>query len=78
MCVVVTLWPLVAVAAFIPANIATYWFALPLVIAMSCVYSASRHESWRRIVGQSLRLTGMILGLLIAATAILLLINTQV
>ena len=78
MCAAVTVWPLVVVAALNPANIATYWFALPLVIAMSCVYSASRHESWRQIGGQSIRLTGMILGLLIAATAILLLINTQV
>ena len=65
-------------AAIHPENIATYWFVVPLVIAMSCVYSASRHESWRNIVGQSIRLAGMIFGLLIVATAILLLINTQV
>ena len=71
-------WMPIVFAALRLENIATYWFALPLVVVMSCVYSASRHESWRKIVGQSIRLTGMILGLLIAATAILLLINTQV
>ena len=66
------------VAAINPSNVATYWFALPLVIAMSCVYSASRHESWRKIIGQSVRLSGMILAILIGATALLLLINTRV
>ncbi len=45
---------------------------------MSCVYSASRHESLRRIATQSLRLTGMILGILFVAMALLLVINTQV
>ncbi len=61
-----------------PANIPTYWFVLPLVIAMSCVYSASRHESWAKISVQSLRLSGMILGILFLAMGLLLLINTQV
>lgn len=69
---------LALLAAIDPTSVATYWFAIPLVIAMSCVYSASRHESWRKIVTQSVRLTGMILGILILATAVLLLINTQV
>jgi hypothetical protein len=55
-----------------------YWFIVPLVIAISLVYSASRHESWSRIWSHSLRLSVWILGLLVAATAVLLLINTQV
>jgi hypothetical protein len=45
---------------------------------ISVVYSASRHESWSRIWSHSIRLGLWILGLLVAATAILLLINTQV
>ena len=61
-----------------PNTIPTYWFVLPLVIAMSAVYSASRHESLRKILIQSVRLSGMILGILFLATAFLLLINTQV
>ena len=61
-----------------PNEIATYWFILPLVVAMSCVYSASRVESPRRIILQSIRLGGMILGVLVVAMAVLLLINTQV
>ena len=55
-----------------------YWFILPLVVAISLVYSASRHESWRRIWLHSLRLCTWILGILVLTTAILLLINTQV
>jgi hypothetical protein len=59
-------------------SIHIYWFILPLVAAISLVYSASRHESWRRIWLHSLRLCTWILGILALTTAILLLINTQV
>ena len=55
-----------------------YWFLLPLVVAISLVYSASRHESWSKIGWQSLRLCGAILGILLVTTILLLLINTQV
>jgi len=66
------------VAAINPNNVPTYWFILPLVLAMSCVYSASRHESLRKIATQSVRLAGMILGVLFLAMAFLLVLNTQV
>jgi hypothetical protein len=59
-----------------PANV--YWLVLPLVVAISLVYSASRHESWRRIWVHALRLCLWMLGILIGTTALLLLINTQV
>jgi hypothetical protein len=55
-----------------------YWLVLPLVCAISVVYCASRHESWRRIWLHSVRLGLWILALLAAATGLLLLINTQV
>jgi hypothetical protein len=55
-----------------------YWLVLPLVGAISVVYAASRHEAWPRIWSHSLRLSLWIIGLLIAGTALLLLINTQV
>lgn len=60
------------------ASIHVYWFVIPLVMAISLVYAASRHESWRRIAEQSLRLCGMIFTLLIVTTATLLLINSQI
>jgi len=62
----------------IVAMIHIYWFILPLVAAISLVYSASRHEDWPRIWAHSLRLCTWIIGILIATTALLLLINTQV
>ena len=55
-----------------------YWFVLPLVLAISLVYSASRHEAWSRIWKHAFRLCSWILGLLVLTTAVLLLINTQV
>jgi hypothetical protein len=61
-----------------PGSVQVYWLVLPLVGAISVVYSASRHEAWPQIWSGSVRLCLYILGLLAAATAILLLINTQV
>jgi hypothetical protein len=55
-----------------------YWFVLPLVVVISLVYSASRHESWPRIWHHAFRLCTWILGILVLTTAILLLFNTQV
>jgi hypothetical protein len=60
------------------AMVHIYWFILPLVVAISLVYAASRHEAWPRIWMHALRLCIWIIGILIATTAILLLINTQV
>ena len=60
------------------SQIHIYWFVIPLVIAISLVYSASRHETWKRIFGQAARLSGMIFTVLLVTTVILLLVNTQV
>ena len=60
------------------ANVNVYWFVLPLTVAISLVYAASRHESWSRILPHAARLCGMILAILVGATILLLLINTQV
>ena len=70
--------PAFALVALTAGSIPTIWFALPLALAMSCVYSASRYESWPRIVAQSARWFVMILVLLVVAMGVLLLINTQV
>jgi hypothetical protein len=60
------------------ATVHIYWLILPLVLAISVVYSASRHEAWHQIWIRSVRLSLWIVGSLAVATAILLLINTQV
>ncbi len=54
-----------------------YWFILPLVVAVSLVYTASRYESWPVIWARSARLCLWILAALIGTTAFLLLVNTQ-
>lgn len=59
-------------------SINIYWYILPLTLAISLVYSASRHESWPRIWLHAARLCGMILGILVVATVLLVLINTQI
>jgi hypothetical protein len=55
-----------------------YWFAPPLILVISLVYAASRHESWPLIFRHATRLFFMIGGILAFVTVILLLINTQV
>ena len=55
-----------------------YLCVIPLVVAISLVYAASRHESWRRIWFHAFRLCAVILGLMAFATVVLLIINTQV
>ncbi|MFO0958154.1 MAG: hypothetical protein U0800_12125 [Isosphaeraceae bacterium] len=54
-----------------------YWFAPPLVMAISLVYAASRHEHWPLIWKHAARLSGTILAMLGVAIAVLLLINSQ-
>lgn len=54
-----------------------YLFAPPLVVAISLVYAASRHERWPLIWKHAARLSITILGMLCAAIAVLLLINSQ-
>ena len=66
------------VAPPLARSIHIYWFLVPLVLAISLVYSASRYESWARIGWQTLRLCGAIVGIILVTTAVLLLINTQV
>lgn len=61
---------------FTPSNV--YWLVIPLVIVISLVYAASRHESWTRIWIHALRLCFWILGILIGTTVLLLWINTLV
>lgn len=60
------------------SKIHIYWYVLPLVIVISLVYAASRHESWSKIALHAFRLCTWILGILVITTAILLVINTQV
>jgi membrane-anchored glycerophosphoryl diester phosphodiesterase (GDPDase) len=59
-------------------GINVYWFVLPLSVAISLVYAASRHESWRRIWRHAARLCLMIVAILIVTTAVLLGVNSLI
>lgn len=58
-----------------PPSMNIYWLVLPLAIAISLVYAASRHESWPRIWWHAARLCGTILGLMAVTTFLLLLLH---
>jgi hypothetical protein len=57
------------------SSINIYWFLMPLTIAISLVYAASRHEAWHRIWKHALRSTLTILAILVVATIVLTVIN---
>ncbi len=54
-----------------------YFYVLPVVVAISLVHGASRHDEWKPILSHSLRLGLLVMAILGGATAILLLVNTQ-
>jgi hypothetical protein len=49
----------------------TMWYALPLIVVISLVYSATRHESMQPILSHSARLATMILIFMVAIMAAL-------
>ena len=51
------------------------WYALPLVVAVSLVYSATRHEQMGPILGHSLRIGVWIVGFMAIVFAVLLLLS---
>jgi len=53
-----------------------YAYALPLALAISLVYAASRHESWSRILPRAARVFGTIVVILVLSTLALLWINS--
>jgi heme/copper-type cytochrome/quinol oxidase subunit 2 len=48
------------------AEINTMWYALPLIVVISLVYSATRHEAMQPILSHAIRLGLMITGFMIA------------
>ena len=50
-----------------------FWYALPLVIAVSLVYAASRHEAMELILGHAMRFGTWIVGFMAVVFVVLLL-----
>jgi hypothetical protein len=57
------------------ANINQLWHAVPLIIAISLVYSGTRHEQPRAIAEHAIRLGIWITGFLGVAAALLFLLS---
>jgi hypothetical protein len=51
------------------------WYALPLVVAVSLVYAASRHESMQQILRHAARVGTWILGFMAVVFAVLAVIS---
>ena len=49
--------PLIAAASFV-----RMWYALPLIVSISLVYGATRHELMRPILEHAVRFAGWIVG----------------
>ncbi len=56
---------------FAAADIAQLWYALPLVVVVSLVYSATRHEEMGPILSHSVRIGGWILSFMAIVFAVL-------
>ena len=51
------------------------WYALPLVVAVSLVYSATRHEAMQPIVRHAMGCATWIVGFMVVVFLVLMLIN---
>jgi heme/copper-type cytochrome/quinol oxidase subunit 2 len=49
----------------------TMWYALPLIVVISLVYSATRHEAMQPILSHSARLATMIVLFMVVIMAVL-------
>jgi hypothetical protein len=56
-------------------EVARGWYALPLILAISLVYSASRHENTSLILTRAARLVLTIGGFMLAVLAVLLILS---
>jgi len=51
------------------------WYALPLLISVSLVYSGTRHEEWRPILSHAVRFGAWVVGLMLFVALLLSAMN---
>ena len=56
---------------FAAADIAQLWYALPLVVVVSLVYAATRHEEMGPILSHAIRIGAWIVGFMAIVFAVL-------
>jgi hypothetical protein len=64
-------WPLLAAG-----HINDLWYSLPLIVAVSMVYSATRHEAMEAILAGAVRTGAWITGFMLVVFAILFAISS--
>ncbi len=57
------------------ARVNHLWYALPLIVVVSLVYAATRHEDPQLIVAGATRVSVMITGFMLAVFAVLYLVS---
>jgi hypothetical protein len=57
------------------AEINDLWYALPLIVSVSLVYAATRHEPMNEILSHAARVAAWILGFMAIVFAVLLAIS---
>jgi len=70
--------PLALVGMLLATHINDMWYALPLIVAVSLVYSATRNELMRDIIHGAIRTGTWIAGFMLALFLILFLMSSAV
>jgi hypothetical protein len=60
------------------AEINDLWYALPLILSVSLVYAATRHEATDEIVRHAARISGWIFGFMLIVFVVLVCISNMV
>ncbi len=60
---------------FAVGDVQDFWFAVPLILAVSLVYAATRHEEMGPILGHAARIGAWIVGFMAAIFVVLLFIS---
>jgi hypothetical protein len=60
------------------AEASDFWFALPLIVAVSLVYAATRHEAMNEILRHAARVGGWILGFMVIVFGVLWIMSEMV
>jgi hypothetical protein len=61
--------------ALIAAQINQLWYALPLVVVVSLVYAATRHEEMSAILSHAVRIGGCVVAFMGIVFGVLLVLN---
>ena len=61
--------------ALVAAQINQLWYALPLVVVVSLVYAATRHEEMGPILSHAIRIGGWIVAFMVIVFAVLLVLS---